>query len=71
MNGLGTLVAQAPSTMQSFLNRFDRRGSISLEYLIVLVLAGLVVVLAVAPVLGPAIIDEYSIRRSILYSSFP
>jgi len=57
-----------------FQSRFepcDERGSISLEYLIVLVFAGLLVVLAVMPVLGPAIVDEYTVRRSILYSSYP
>lgn len=57
--------------MLNLLCRLDRRGSVSLEYLIVVVFAGLVVVLAVVPVLGPAIVDEYTIRRSILYSSFP
>ena len=54
-----------------FLEQLDRRGSISVEYLLVLVFAGILVVLAVVPVLGPAIVDEYTIRRSILYSSFP
>ncbi len=57
--------------LQSFLNRSDSRGSVSVEYLIVLVFAGVLVVLAVVPVLGPAIVEEYTIRRSILYSSFP
>ena len=57
--------------MQNLINALDRRGSISLEYLIVLVFAGLLVVLAVMPILGPTIVDEYAIRRSILYSSYP
>lgn len=57
--------------MHNLLRRLDRRGSVSLEYLLVLAFAGVLVVLAVVPVLGPAIVDEYTIRRSILYSSFP
>jgi hypothetical protein len=50
---------------------FGERGGVSVEYLLVVVFAGVVVVVAVAPVLGPAIVDEYTIRRAILYSSFP
>jgi hypothetical protein len=49
----------------------DQHGGVALEYLIVLAFAGILVVVAVAPVLGPAIVDEYTIRRAILYSSFP
>lgn len=55
----------------ALLEPLDARGSVSVEYLLVLVFAGILVVLAVMPVLGPAIVDEYTIRRSILYSSFP
>ncbi len=57
--------------VKSRFERLDERGSISLEYLIVLVFAGVLVVIAVMPVLGPAIVDEYTVRRSILYSSYP
>ena len=57
--------------VQGTLSKLGQRGSVSLEYLIVLVFAGMLVVLAVAPVLGPAIVEEYTIRRSILYSSYP
>ncbi len=49
----------------------DVRGSIALEYVIVAVFAGVVVIAAVAPVLGPALVEEYTTRRSILYSTFP
>lgn len=46
-------------------------GGVSLEYLLVAAFAGVLVIIAVAPILGPAIIDEYTARRSILYSTFP
>ena len=70
--GFGTLVAVALDKMvQRRFERLDQRGSISLEYLIVLVFAGVLVVIAVVPVLGPAIVDEYTVRRSILYSTYP
>ncbi len=57
--------------MPTFLTRIGQRGSVSVEYLLVLVFAGIVVTLAVVPVLGPAIVDEYTIRRTILYSTYP
>jgi len=57
--------------LQTPFKRLGRRGSISFEYLIVLGFAGILVVIAVVPVIGPAIVEEYALRRSILYSSYP
>ena len=68
----GTLVADVLATMMpAVLNRFGQRGSVAVEYLLVLAFAGILVTLAVVPVLGPAIVDEYTIRRAILYSTYP
>lgn len=51
--------------------RLGEAGGISLEYLLVAAFAGVIVIIAVAPILGPAIIDEYTARRAVLYSTFP
>ena len=68
----GTLVAEGLTTlMPALLNRLGQRGSVAVEYLLVLAFAGILVTLAVVPVLGPAIVDEYTIRRAILYSTYP
>ena len=60
-----------PERMNDPRYRPDEAGGISLEYLLVAAFAGVLVIIAVAPILGPAIIDEYTARRSILYSTFP
>ncbi len=57
--------------MGHFSLRSEQGGSVTVEYLLLLVFAGVLLVLAVVPVLGPSIVEEYSIRRTILYSSFP
>jgi Flp pilus assembly pilin Flp len=51
--------------------RADELGVIALEYLLVVVFAGIAIVIAVAPILGPAITGEYKARRAIVYSTYP
>ncbi len=70
----GTVIAQWAHVLSSTLQHrlgSEQRGSVTVEYLVLLVFAGVLVVAAVVPVLGPSIIEEYSIRHTILYSSFP
>jgi hypothetical protein len=65
----GTFVAVRSGMKQR--HRSGEAGAISLEYLLVAAFAGVIVIIAVAPILGPAIIDEYTVRRAVLYSTFP
>jgi len=65
----GTLVAEGHGMNDQ--RRRSEAGGISLEYLLVAAFAGVIVIIAVAPILGPAIVDEYTARRAVLYSTFP
>lgn len=49
----------------------DRRGQIMIEYLLVLFIAGVGLVLAAGPLVGPRIVSEYARRMALLYSTYP
>jgi len=49
----------------------DQRGQIMVEYLALLLIAGIGLVLVVGPELGPRIVGEYTKRRTLMYSPYP
>jgi hypothetical protein len=48
----------------------DERGQIQVEYIIVVLFAGIAVAVAMAT-LGPKLVETYAARRAVLYAPVP